>query len=117
MPSRDALTEGKPRIMKPDSPLIVKRSLLAHSMRFLGISFALIGLASPDAMLAAGVSFDELVAHPERFNGKRISAVGIAEDGGDRICLYRDIDVRRRIDLKRAFLAYIPRQFPNYPST
>jgi len=74
-------------------------------------------LGSTTAMFAGSVNFDELVAHPERFNGKKVSSVGIAEDGGDRVCLYRDIDVRRRLDFTRTFVAYVAPEVPNYPGT
>lgn len=86
-------------------------------MRLLAISIAVSTLALADAILAGNVRFDELVAHPERFNGRRISVVGVAEDGGDRIDVYRDIEARRGIDLAKAFMAYIPPEFPNYPGT
>jgi hypothetical protein len=73
--------------------------------------------AGAPAVLGADVRFDELVAHPERFNGRKVSAVGIAEDGGDRIYLYRDVDARRRINLAKTFVAYIATKLPNYPGT
>ena len=78
---------------------------------------ALTLLAGSATVLGADVSFDELVTHPERFNGRKVSTVGIAEDGGDRICLYRDLDTRRRISLAKTFVAYIPATLPNYPRT
>ena len=86
-------------------------------MKLLGVWIAAATVAAAGSILAEDVSFDELVGHPERFNGRRISAVGIAEDGGDRIYLYRDVEVRRRVDLARTFVAYIPRDFPNYRGT
>jgi hypothetical protein len=86
-------------------------------MRLAASLTAVTVLAGSATVLGADVRFDELVRHPERFNGKTVSVVGVAEDGGDRLGIYRDVDVRRRVDLRHFFSAYIPREFPNYPGT
>lgn len=86
-------------------------------MRLAASLTAVTVLAGSDTVLGADVRFDELVTHPERFNGRKVSTVGVAEDGGDRIYLYRDLDTRRRISLAKTFVAYIPAKLPNYPGT
>ena len=84
-------------------------------------SITLLALAIATAFTAdaepVDVEFDDLVRNPADFEGRTVSVKGVAEDGGDRIGIYRDVEARRRVDLRKFFLAYLRRDAPNYPGT
>jgi hypothetical protein len=80
------------------------------------VAVAIVAALTTDAA-PIGVEFDDLVRNPAKYEGRSVSVKGVAEDGGDRIGIYRDVAARRRIDLRKFFLAYVPSDASNYPGT